>query len=161
MVRLAAGRAHSPLCYSGRRPRGDFFMAAATPTYDLVILLDTATADELRSKVLADAERLVTSNGGTITSRHDWGVRPMAFEIRHKTDAEYHLLQFEGPREVLEALNRTLRITDGVTRFRIIKLRPGTPPAPDVRQDAPAPRVAQEGSQEPAPPAEPEPAPAA
>jgi small subunit ribosomal protein S6 len=164
MVRLAAGRAHSPLCYSGRRPRGDFFMAAAKPTYDLVILLDTATADELRSKVLADAERLITSNGGTITSSHDWGVRPMAFEIRHKTDAEYHLLQFEGPREVLEALIRTLRITDGVTRFRVIKLRPGTPPAPDVRQDAPAPRAAEDAPAEPATPAasaSAEPAPAA
>jgi small subunit ribosomal protein S6 len=88
----------------------------------------------------------------------------MAFEIRHKTDAEYHLLQFEGPREVLEALNRTLRITDGVTRFRIIKLRPGTPPPPDVRQDAPAPRAAEDTAGEPAAPAESapaEPAPAA
>jgi small subunit ribosomal protein S6 len=131
-------------------------MAATQPTYDLMILLDTATADELRSKVLADVERLITSNGGTITSRHEWGTRQMAFEIRHKTDAEYHLLQFEGPREVLDALNRTLRITDGVTRFRIIKLRPGTPPPPDVRQEAPAPRAAEDAPAESAAPAEPE-----
>jgi small subunit ribosomal protein S6 len=86
----------------------------------------------------------------------------MAFEIRHKTDAEYHLLQFEGPPAVLDALNRTLRITDGITRFRVIKLRPGTPPAPDVRQEAPAPRAAEDVPDEPAAPAEPaEPAPAA
>ncbi len=137
-------------------------MAAAKPTYDLMLLLDTAAADEQRAKVLADAERLITSNGGTITSKHDWGTRALAFEIRHKTDAEYHLLQFEGPKAVLDALNRTLHITDGVTRFRVIKLRPGTPPAPDVRQDVPAPRAAEEGavegSDEPATPAEPAPA---
>jgi hypothetical protein len=49
-----------------------------------------------------------------------------------------------------------LHITDGVTRFRIIKLRPGTPPAPDVRQDAPAPRAEEEPAQAPAEgPAEP------
>jgi small subunit ribosomal protein S6 len=114
--------------------------------------------DELRAKVLADAERLITSNGGTVTSKHDWGTRALAFEIRHKTDAEYHLLQFQGPPAVLDALNRTLRITDGVTRYRIIKLRPGTPPAPDVRPDVPAPRAVEEGSEEPAPPAAPAPA---
>jgi small subunit ribosomal protein S6 len=137
-------------------------MAAAKPTYDLMLMLDTATADELRTKVLGEAERLITTNGGTITSRHEWGTRAMAFEIRHKTDAEYHLLQFEGPPAVLDALNRTLHITDGVTRFRIIKLRPGTPPAPDVRQEAPAPRAADDAPDEPAAPAEPaEPAPAA
>jgi small subunit ribosomal protein S6 len=51
----------------------------------------------------------------------------MAFEIRHKGDADYHLLQFRATRELLEELDRTLRITDGVVRYRIIKLRPGTP----------------------------------
>ena len=56
---------------------------------------------------------------------------------------------------MLDALNRTLHITDGVTRFRIIKLRPGTPPAPDVRQDVPAPRAAEESPDEAAVPAEP------
>jgi small subunit ribosomal protein S6 len=128
-------------------------MAAAKPTYDLMLLLDSAAADEQRAKVLADTERLITSNGGTVTSNHDWGVRALAFEIRHKTDADYHLLQFQGPPAVLDALNRTLHITDGVTRYRIIKLRPGTPPAPDVRQETPAPRAVEESSEEPVTPA--------
>jgi len=130
-------------------------MAAAKPTYDLMLMLDSGAPDEQRSKILADAERLITSNGGEITSKHDWGVRALAFEINHKADADYHLLQFQGPPAVLDALNRTLHITDGVTRFRIIKLRPGTPPAPDVRQDVPAPRAAEESPDEAAVPAEP------
>jgi small subunit ribosomal protein S6 len=133
-------------------------MAAAKPTYDLMLLLDPTATDEQRSKVLAEAERLITSNGGTVTSKHDWGTRALAFEIRHKTDAEYHLLQFQGPPAVLDALNRTLHITDGVTRYRIIKLRPGTPPAPDVRRETPAPQAAEEEPEAPASPAEPTPA---
>ena len=60
----------------------------------------------------------------------------MAFEIDHESEAEYELLQFEGPKTLLDELNRTLRITDGVVRFRIIKVRPGTPAAPDLRQAA-------------------------
>jgi len=148
----------SPLCYSGRRLPGDLDMAAAKPTYDLMLLLDTGATDEQRAKILADAERLITSNGGEITSKHDWGVRALAFEIRHKTDAEYHLLQFHGPAAVIDALNRTLRITDGVTRHRVIKLAPGTPPAPDVRQEAPAPRADDAPADEPAEPVESAPA---
>ena len=133
-------------------------MAAAKPTYDLMILLDSSAADEQRAKVLAEAERLITSNGGTVTSKHDWGTRALAFEIKHKPAAEYHLLQFQGPPAVLDALNRTLHITDGVTRYRIIKLRPGTPAAPDVRPETPTPRAAEEDSEAPAEPAEPTPA---
>jgi small subunit ribosomal protein S6 len=104
-------------------------MAAPEPTYDLMLLLDTAAADEQRAKILSDVETMI-SNGGTIVGKHDWGVRPTAFEIRKKTDAQYELFQFHGSAELLATLQRTLRITDGVLRFRIIKLDPGTPPPP-------------------------------
>jgi small subunit ribosomal protein S6 len=113
-------------------------MAAPPPTYDLVLLLDSNAPDDQRSKIISDVEGMIT-RAGEIVSKHDWGVRPTAYEIRHKADADYHLLQFHGPASLLEDLQRTLRITDGVTRFRVIKLAPGTPPPPDGRPErAPA-----------------------
>jgi len=112
-------------------------MAAPAPTYDLIVLLDTAAPDEQRSKILSDVETMV-SGGGTIVSKHDWGARTMAYEIRHKPDAEYHLIQFHGTPALLADLQRTLRITDGVVRFRIIKLDPGTPPPPPRPERTPA-----------------------
>jgi len=115
-------------------------MAAPAPTYDLMLLLDPAAPVEQREKILADVERLI-SNGGTVVGKHDWGTRPMTFEIRHKAEAEYRLVQFQGPPDLPATLQRTLRITDGVTRFRIIKLAPGTaapPEAPRVERPAPA-----------------------
>jgi small subunit ribosomal protein S6 len=111
-------------------------MPSQNATYDLMLLLDTAAADEQRSKVLAEAERIATSNGASVVSKHDWGARRTAFEIKHKKDAEYHLLQFDGGPEVPAALDRYLRITDGVVRFRVIKLRPGQTSVPDLRQAA-------------------------
>ena len=111
-------------------------MAAPPPIYDLVLMLDTTAPDDQRAKILADAEAMVT-NGGTVVSKHDWGPRTMAYEIRHKTDAEYHLIQFHGDAALLENLQRTLRITDGVVRFRIIKLEPGTPDPPPRPERAP------------------------
>jgi small subunit ribosomal protein S6 len=111
-------------------------MPAQNPTYDLMLLLDTASPEEQRTKVLGEVERILSSNDATIVSQHDWGTRRTAFEIRHKKDAEYHLVQFEGGPEVPAAVGRYLRITDGVVRFRVIKLRAGTPPPPDLRQSA-------------------------
>ncbi|MCW3000749.1 MAG: rpsF [Conexibacter sp.] len=122
-------------------------MPAQNPTYDLMLLLDTAAPEEQRTKVLAEAERILESNDATIVSKHDWGVRRTAFEIRHKNDAEYHLLQFQGGPQVPSAVGRYLRITDGVIRFRVIKLRAGLPPVPDLRASSePAPEVAAESA---------------
>ena len=111
-------------------------MAASAPIYDLMVLLDTTAPEDQRTKILADTEAMITS-GGSVVSKHDWGPRTMAYEIRHKTDAEYHLIQFHGDAALLENLQRTLRILDGVVRFRIIKLAPGTPDPPPKPERAP------------------------
>lgn len=112
-------------------------MPAHDPLYDLVLMLDSTAPADQRQKVLSSVESTIAS-GGEIVNSQEWGIRQTAYEIRHKTDAEYHLLQFHGVREVLETLQRTLRIADGVVRFRIIKLAPGTP-APPANRPEPRP----------------------
>ena len=130
-------------------------MPAHDPLYDLVLMLDSAAPDDQRQKVLTGVESTIAS-AGEIVNTQDWGVRQTAYEIRHKTDAEYHLLQFHATREVLETLQRTLKIADGVVRFRIIKLAPGTP-APPANRPEPRPTGIGEtvAIEAPAPAAEP------
>lgn len=105
-------------------------MAKEAPIYDLMLMLSTSAEDEQRAKVLSDVESSITGAGGSIERNDDWGQRPMAYEIRHQPEADYHLLQFKAPPTLIEELSHTLRITDGVLRFRVIKVRPGTPDAP-------------------------------
>jgi small subunit ribosomal protein S6 len=122
-------------------------MPQETTIYDLILLLSSTASDEQRAKILADVEAAIPAGGGSIEHRTDWGTRPLTFRIRHQTEAEYHLLQFTGPPSLLESLSHSLRIDDGVLRFRIIKVLPGQPPAPDsvpvvASVAAPAPAVA-------------------
>jgi len=98
--------------------------------YDLLLLLATGAPEEQRGKIIADVESAIAKAGGSIERRGDWGTRPLTFRIDHQSEALYHLLQFRGPTALLESLNHTLRITDGVLRFRIIRVTPGTPPPP-------------------------------
>jgi small subunit ribosomal protein S6 len=128
-------------------------MAAEAPTYDLVVLLSEEAPEQQRTKVLGDVASAITGAGGSIERNDEWGRRPMAYQIRHQPEAEFHLLQFKAPGELIGELSHTLRITDGVLRFRVIKVRPGTPPAPS----SPPPVVATaaaSGSPAPAPTAQ-------
>ena len=111
-------------------------MVAPAPTYDLMLMLDPKAEQATRTKIRSDVKAMI-ERGGSIIGDHDYGNRKMAFEIDHETNAEYDLVQFHGPNSVLEQLQRALRITDGVTRFRIIKLRAGVGDPPDLRQEAP------------------------
>jgi len=122
-------------------------MAQPAPIYDLMLLLDTAADEAQHAKVLADVDRIIRS-GGEVIGEHDWGVRALAYEIEHKDDAHYRLVQFHANAEILKELDRTLSIADGLVRYRIVKLDPGTPPPPDASRppvDEPAPAPAPAG----------------
>jgi small subunit ribosomal protein S6 len=110
-------------------------MAHEAPIYDLNVLLDSALDEDRREKILADVETLIVKHGELLGS-HDWGVRPTAYEVRKHADASYHLIQFHATPELLLALDHSLKITDGVLRHRVIKLKPGTPAPPESRPAA-------------------------
>jgi len=118
-------------------------MTLPAPTYDLVLLLDAQAEESTRSKILADARASIQARGELVRD-DDWGERPLSYPIDRRKSAEYHLFQFHvSDKDLLGGLDRTLRITDGVVRFRIIKLKPGVPDPPDMRSSALPPRAAE------------------
>ena len=108
-------------------------MAKEPPLYDLVLLLDTQADDERRSQLLDNVQAAI-EKGGEVVGRHDWGVRPTVYEVQKRPDADYHLFQFHGDNALLEQLIHTLKITDGVLRFRIT-----VPPPPQPRRPRASP----------------------
>ncbi|MHB1537756.1 MAG: 30S ribosomal protein S6 [Solirubrobacteraceae bacterium] len=115
-------------------------------TYDLVLLLDPAAEDGARQALLASTRTAIEAAGEII--RHDeWGRRQLAYPIAHKSEAEYHLMQFHV-RDVslLSGLDRSLQLADSVLRFMITKLDPGTPDPPQLGG-----RASRQGEAEPVP----------
>ncbi len=107
--------------------------ASSFGAYDLVLMLDTGVEAKARTDILADVKRSIAADGELL--RHDaWGTRALAYPINHREQAEYHLLQFKPAKvALLQGLDRSLAIADEVLRFRIVKIKPGTPDPPDVR----------------------------
>jgi small subunit ribosomal protein S6 len=65
----------------------------------------------------------------------------MAYEINHRTEADYRWMRFEAPSDLLDTLDHNLKIADGVLRFRIFKVDPDAPViVPPAATAAPGPR---------------------
>jgi ribosomal protein S6 len=126
-------------------------MTLPAPTYDLVLLLDPQAEEPVRAKLLEDTRKSISARGELL--RHDeWGERALTYPIERRSSARYHLLQFHvTDTELLSSLDRTLRLADEVLRFRIIKLAPGVPAAPDMSAAPVASREAAEAEPVPAP----------
>jgi small subunit ribosomal protein S6 len=108
-------------------------LPAVSREYELVLMLDPEMPEERREQIAAEARRRIDSGGDL---KHDtaWGMRKLAYEIRQRTEADYRYFRFETDGGLLDELNHNLRIADGVLRFRIFKVDPGSPaivpPAP-------------------------------
>jgi len=104
-------------------------MAKPAPEYELVLMLDPEATDERRDEIAVEARRRIESGGG-LKQERSWGLRKMAYEINQRTEADYRFFRFDKGGSVLDELNHNLKITDGVLRFRIIRLKPGMLPPP-------------------------------
>ena len=97
--------------------------------YELVLMLDPEAADEAREKVAGDVRQQI-EGAGTLDRADVWGMRKLAYEIRQRNEADYRYYRFQGEPDLLERLDHSLKITDGVLRFRIFKVDPDAPTNP-------------------------------
>lgn len=100
-------------------------------------MLDPEAPDAAREAVANDAKGRIEGSG-TLEKADSWGTRKLAYEIRRRNEAEYRYFRFEGGNDLLDQLNHSLRIADGVLRFRIFKVDPDTPMNPPPVSDRPA-----------------------
>ena len=83
--------------------------------------------DEAGRDVLAQDVRTRIEAKGTLKHENKWGLRKMAYEIDKRNEADYRWFRFEAPSELLDDLGHSLRIADGVLRFRIFKVDADAP----------------------------------
>jgi small subunit ribosomal protein S6 len=113
---------------------------AAPREYELVLMLDPQLDAPARD-ALAQEARGQIEGSGTLKHENSWGLRKMAYEIDHRTEADYRWMRFEAPTDLLDTLDHNLKIADGVLRFRIFKVDPDAPViVPPAATASPGPR---------------------
>jgi small subunit ribosomal protein S6 len=105
--------------------------------YELVLMLDSQAEDDARERVASDVRQQI-EDAGTLDRADNWGMRKLAYEIRQRNEADYRYYRFQAEAPLLERLDHSLKITDGVLRFRIFKVEPDTPTNPPPATERPA-----------------------
>ena len=117
--------------------------------YEILLLLDPELDEGRQADVITRTRELVESGGGTWDLHDVWGRRKLAFEIGHKGEGAYHLLQFTCDAETLDEISRVLRIDDAVMRHMPTRRIQGSPARPvavgaPAREDAGTPSEPEE-----------------
>jgi small subunit ribosomal protein S6 len=87
-----------------------------------MIIFDADVEDDAIKRVLANSTQIVEAAGGRVAKTDNWGRRRFAYEINHKWEGTYVVLEISTPASNLDELERTLRIADEVVRHKSIRL---------------------------------------
>jgi small subunit ribosomal protein S6 len=109
--------------------------------YEILLLLEPELDEARQGEVVARTRELVERGGGSWDLHDVWGRRKLAYEIEHKGEGTYHLLQFTCDADTLDEISRVLRIDDAVMRHMATRRIQGSPARPvavsaPTREDA-------------------------
>ena len=89
--------------------------------YEVLVILDPSLEEKTVQPSLDKYLNVVRNEGGSVENIDVWGRRRLAYEIDHKQDAVYHLVNFDCQPATLDEVSRILRITDGVMRHMAVR----------------------------------------
>jgi small subunit ribosomal protein S6 len=94
----------------------------AMRAYELMIIFDGDLEDDVVDERLSAAKATAEAAGGEIKTTDSWGRRKFAYEIDHKSEGFYVVLEILAEGGALDELERTLRLADDVVRHLLIRL---------------------------------------
>ena len=90
--------------------------------YELMIIFDRDVEDGAVNQALALLGQQVEARGGQVAKTDLWGRRSFAYEINHKTEGIYVVLEITTDATDLDDVERSLRLADEVVRHKLMRL---------------------------------------
>ena len=91
-------------------------------TYEVIFIIDPDTADDEVMQLSEGVQKIITSQGGSITKTEMMGKRQLAYEINHKRNGTYVLLEVEGSGAEIAEVERRMRVNDQILRYMTIRV---------------------------------------
>jgi len=87
-----------------------------------MFIVDPTAGDEDVVKLSEGVQKIITGQGGTITKTEMMGKRKLAYEINHKRDGTYVLLEVEGSGAEIAEVERRMRVNDQILRYMTVRV---------------------------------------
>jgi|TARA_B100000902_G_scaffold1228_1_gene1611 small subunit ribosomal protein S6 len=87
-----------------------------------MIIIDGDQEDTMVDEVVSTVDTWIQEQSGQVAKTDKWGKRRFAYEINHKNEGHYVVLEMTTGQVDMEPLERTLRLTDEVVRHKLIRL---------------------------------------
>ena len=89
--------------------------------YEMVFILDASLDDEAVETELSKVGSIIEKAKGSILETTKWGIKKLAYPIKHQENGNYIILNFTCDDESVIEIDRVSKINDKVIRHMIVK----------------------------------------
>lgn len=89
--------------------------------YELTYIINPVLEDDQYKEIIEKHTDFIKENGGEIDEVDEWGIRKFEYEMDGKSSGYYVNSYFDAPGELIEKLERALRIDDNIMRYLTLK----------------------------------------
>ena len=90
--------------------------------YELIVILDAGLEEEPIRVVLDRATQILTQHGATVGKVDRWGKRRFAYEVHHRSEGYYVLIDAVAEPAAIAQVDRMLGLADEVIRHKVIRI---------------------------------------
>jgi small subunit ribosomal protein S6 len=90
--------------------------------YEVMVIIDASLDEEAIRATVDRATELIKVRGGTLGKVERWGRRRLAYELTHRNEGYYVLIDATSEPAVMADLDRMLHLADEVIRHKVIRL---------------------------------------
>ena len=91
-------------------------------SYEIVFIINPDAEDAEVMRLTEAAQKTITDQGGNIVKTEMMGKRRLAYEIDHKREGIYVLLEVEGSGREIAEFERRMRVNDRVLRYMTVRV---------------------------------------
>lgn len=89
--------------------------------YEVMIILDSELEEKTIAPSLEAFLNVIRADGGTVHKVDMWGKRRFAYEINHKTDGYYVVIDMDATPEAIAELDRQLNLNEAIIRTKVTR----------------------------------------
>ena len=90
--------------------------------YEVVFIVDPAADDDEVTRLTDNLKQIATDQGGVVTKSESMGRRQLAYEILHKTEGNFVLMEIDGSGREIAELERRMRVNDRILRYLTVRV---------------------------------------
>ena len=90
--------------------------------YEVMLIFDASLEEEIIRAAVDRFAEFIRSRGGNPGRVDRWGKRRFAYELHHRWEGYYVLLEAVAEPAVMEDLHRTLSLADEVVRHKVVRI---------------------------------------